>query len=271
MKQFQNIKRIQNVKRFQGLILALVMTLFAGNLFRPLIVSADVIYEPDNSFYRRHSMECTYLNRSCIAGEDTLLWNSPNSYFSRETVAEGQIFSVSYVYTDENGLEWGLADSFGKWVLMADVFLPYSSREFIRDHKDEIYEGEPYILEEGTDYVRWSYPGSGSSDEETSSLMGDITFTTFYEDPAGRLWGYREYMFGSRHVWLCLSDLTSTQIPKLADYVPAPGQEADPALITEAKENGQVNIWFLVIPVVAVAVVSGLLIWRFWIHRRRKL
>ena len=27
--------------------------------------------KPDDSFYRRHSMECTYLNRSCIAGEDT--------------------------------------------------------------------------------------------------------------------------------------------------------------------------------------------------------
>ena len=44
--------------------------------------------------------------------------------FPAKQLPEGQIFSVSYVYTDENGLEWGLADSFGKWVLMADVFLP---------------------------------------------------------------------------------------------------------------------------------------------------
>ena len=44
----------------------------------PLSVSADVIFEPDNNFYGKHSDECTYFNRSCIAGSDTYLWDAPN-------------------------------------------------------------------------------------------------------------------------------------------------------------------------------------------------
>ena len=269
MKKKKSVGPVSFLRRALHPFVLLLILGITGLIF-PARVRADVIFEPDNSFYLNHSGECTYLNRSCIAGEDALLWDAPNTYFLQETAAEGEPVYISYVYTDADGLEWGLAENRDKWMLMADLLLPYSSQEFARDHAEEIFDGEPCLLEEGTDYVRWSYPESGDVIGETGTLMGDVTISTFYEDSAGRLWGYREYMFGSRNIWLCLSDLTSTQIPQFEEHDPVPAQEADAGQISSVKEQGRVNIWFLVIPVIAIAILSGLLIWRFWLYRGRK-
>lgn len=60
-------------------ILSLIAVVIAViQLLVPVHASANVIFEPDNGFYRRHSEECEYLNRACYPGEDTWLWAAPN-------------------------------------------------------------------------------------------------------------------------------------------------------------------------------------------------
>ena len=96
----------------------------------PLSVSADVIFEPDNNFYGRHSDECSYFNRSCVAGADAYLWDAPNLVTGSQRAQEGEKIYISYVYTDKDGIEWGLAEYLDQWILMADLYLEYGSPEF---------------------------------------------------------------------------------------------------------------------------------------------
>ena len=254
-------------KVFLRMVMSVCIAVFLfGN---PLPVSADVIFEPDNDFYGRHSDECTYFDRTCIAGADTYLWNAPNLAAGDRRAQEGEDIYISFVYTDKDGLEWGLAEDRDKWILMADLYLEYGSPEFMEEYSDEIYEGEPYLLSEGTGFVSWSYPESGVIDSSYASVMDDYEITTFHKDPDGRLWGYSEYMYGTRDVWICLSDMNNTQIPRRTEHELIPAQKADASQIADVKESGRFSILFLVIPVIVIAGLAGFLIWWFWIRKKK--
>ena len=233
----------------------------------PLSASADVIFEPDNDFYGRHSDECTYFNRSCIAGADTYLWDAPNLVTGGQSAQEGEQIYISFVYTDKDGIEWGLAEYLDQWILMADLYLEYGSPEFMEEYSGEIYEDEPYLLSDGTVFVSWSYPESGVINSSGASVTDDYEITTFYTDPDGRLWGYSAYMYGSRDVWICLSDIADTNIPQRVEHELIPAQEVDASQIAVVKESGQFSVLFLVIPVIIIAGIAGFLIWRFWIRK----
>lgn len=233
----------------------------------PLSVSADVIFEPDNNFYGRHSDECSYFNRSCVAGADAYLWDAPNLVTGGRSAQEGENVYISFVYTDNDGIEWGLAEYLDQWILMADLYLEYGSQEFMEEHSGEIYEDEPYLLSYGTEFVSWSYPESGDIDQADASVMDNYEITTFYTDPDGRLWGYSAYMYGSRDVWICLSDIADTNIPQRVEHELIPAQEVDASQIAVVKESGQFSVLFLVIPVIIIAGIAGFLIWRFWIRK----
>ncbi len=253
-------------KVFLRMVMSVCIAVFLfGN---PLPVSADVIFEPDNDFYGRHSDECTYFDRTCIAGADTYLWNAPNLAAGERRAQEGEDIHISFVYTDKDGLEWGLAEDRDKWILMADLYLEYGSPEFMEEYSDEIYEDEPYLLPDGTGFVSWSYPESGVIDSSGASVMDDYEITTFYKDPDGRLWGYSAYMYGTRDVWICLSDMNNARIPQRTEHELIPAQEADASQIADVKESGQFSTLFLVIPVIVVAGLAGFLIWWFWIRKK---
>ena len=138
--------------------LRMVMFVCIAVFVHPLSASADVIFEPENNFYERHSDECSYFDRSCLAGADTYLWDAPNLTTEGGKLQKGDSIYISFVYTDNDGLEWGLAETQDKWILMADLYLEYGSPEFMEEHSDEIYEDEPYLLSDGTVFVSWSYP-----------------------------------------------------------------------------------------------------------------
>lgn len=233
----------------------------------PLSASADVIFEPDNDFYGRHSDECTYFNRSCIAGADTYLWDAPNLVTGGQSAQEGEQIYISFVYTDKDGIEWGLAEYLDQWILMADLYLEYGSPEFMEEHSGEIYEDEPYLLSGGTVFVLWSYPESGVISQGYASVPDDYEISTFYTDPDGRLWGYSAYMYGTRDIWICLSDMADTNIPQREEHELIPAQEVDASQIAAVKESGQFSVLFLVIPVIIIAGIAGFLIWRFWIRK----
>ena len=253
-------------KAFLRRVMSVCIAVFV--LENPLSVSADVIFEPDNGFYGRHSDECAYFNRSCIAGEDTYLWNAPNLVTGSQRAQEGEQIYISYVYTDKDGIEWGLAEYLDQWILMADLYLEYGSPEFMEEYSSVIYEDEQYLLPGGTVFVSWSYPESGVIDRDGASVMDDYEITTFYTDPDGRLWGYSAYMYGTRDVWICLSDMADTNIPQRVEHELIPAQEVDASQIAAVKESGQFSVLFLIIPVIIIAGTAGFLIWWFWIRKR---
>ena len=263
------MRKVHDGKRKVILKMVMFVCIAVFVLVHPLSASADVIFEPENNFYERHSDECSYFDRSCLAGADTYLWDAPNLVTGDRKAQEGEKIYISFVYTDKDGIEWGLAESLDKWVLMADLYLEYGTPEFMEEHSDQIYEGNPYLLSDGTVFVSWSYPESGYIDQADASVMDDYEITTFYTDPDGRLWGYTAYMYGTRDVWICLSDMEDTSIPQRAEHELIPAQEIDASQIAAVKESGQFSVLFLVIPVIIIAGIAGFLIWWFWIRQKR--
>ena len=231
-------------------------------------VSADVIFEPPNSFYQRHREECSYFGRRCLAGENARLWTAPNLSFGYSVAEEYEEIDISFVYTDDRGLEWGLNDAQGKWILMADLFLEYSSPEFMQEFADDIIESDPQILPADIPFVIWTYPESGEIREVNHTLPEDFELDLFYTDPDGRLWGYTAYMYGTRDVWVCLSDLNDTHISPRGEHELIRAQEADEEAIALVKRAGLSFIPVLIISVAAVVLISGLLIWRFRIKNK---
>ena len=114
--------------------LRMVMFVCIAVFVHPLSASADVIFEPENNFYERHSDECSYFDRSCLAGADTYLWDAPNLTTEGGKLQKGDSIYISFVYTDNDGLEWGLAETQDKWILMADLYLEYGSPEFMEEY-----------------------------------------------------------------------------------------------------------------------------------------
>ena len=235
-------------------------------------VRADLIVEPPNSFYSRHREECTYLNRSAAASGDTVFWSAPDSLFRKDGPAAGERVYISFVYTDDDGLQWGLVSDENQWVLMADLLLPYTSDEFMAEHEEEIYEGAPFSIPAGTEAVRWSYPESGNAVDEAIYFSDTLELTTFYDDPDGRQWGYTYYYYGTHDIWVCLSDMKNTEIPQREVHEMYSAQTADEAQlarITELKEHSVSSIWLIVIPTAVVILLALLLIWFFWIRKRK--
>ncbi len=233
----------------------------------PSAVNADVIAEPPNSFYQKHSEDCIYLNRTCTVGTDTPLWSSPNSAFRKEDMEAGDSVYISYIYTDADGIQWGLANFEDEWILMPDLQFTYSSGEFQQEHETEITEGEPVVIKKDTEFVTWTYPESGTVYDEALSFPDDLSVTTFYTDPDGREWGYVFYMYGVRDFWICLSDMNATNIPQREEKDLIPAQELNAeqqAVVEEIRAGGIGSVLVIVIPTVSIAVLAAFLIWFFW-------
>ena len=233
----------------------------------PLSASADVIFEPDNDFYGRHSDECTYFNRSCIAGADTYLWDAPNLVTGGQSAQEGEQIYISFVYTDRTESSGGWRNYLDQWILMAICILNTEARNSWRNIQEKYMKMNRICFQAEQYLYHASYPESGDIDQADASVMDDYEITTFYTDPDGRLWGYSAYMYGSRDIWICLSDMADTNIHRRVEHELIPAQEVDASQIAAVKESGQFSVLFLVIPVIIIAGIAGFLIWRFWIRK----
>lgn len=104
------------MKRTFCLLLALMLVLALVPA-----VSADVIVEPQDSFFWEHRGECQRIDRTYYAdGPENVaeVYRSPESAAVVERVKNGEVLPISYRYTDENGISWGLCEYFGDeyWV-----------------------------------------------------------------------------------------------------------------------------------------------------------
>ena len=112
---------------------------------------ADVIFEPQDSFYESHRDQCEYHDRSYTANGpngDVKVYESPESDSVRATVENGEEIYVSYLYQDANGNIWGCTENWSTdisgWVPMEYLELIYDERSFEEDH------GESFLREEGS-------------------------------------------------------------------------------------------------------------------------
>lgn len=176
--------------------------------------AADVIWEPEDSFYKKHRDECVYENRAYeFAGYDgsAAVWSAPGGMVLEEQPNGGRV-RVQFRWTG-HGVEWGyfygLDGSIDAgWVPMDDLTLVYDSRQFLEDHASEILEGDPVPVEFDS-AVLYIYPGGPVSDilkEDRAYMPFSEVFSTLYTDGNGLRWGYVGYYMGRRDGWVCLDD-----------------------------------------------------------------
>lgn len=259
-----------------GGLFVLIMAL----LFMPSRqVQADVIFEPENQFYQTHRSQCEYVGRQYDTQSKIASWTAPNGR-KDGSIPKNTRIEISFVYTDDQGIAWGIDLPGENWVLMADVFLIYDSRQFVEDHTEEIFSGEEKTLAAGEKAVLWSYPCSGEN-QGILEPEEELTFSEFYRDSQERTWGRLGYYRGIKDRWICLSDPENEEIPmeETPPVIPgqaiqeqAEGENTDNAVteevLREVKEKGNPPVWFFILPAFAAAVIAGAFIWSFWIRKK---
>ena len=200
------------MKRACTLILTLCLSFLLA-----MSALADVIYEPEDSFYKKHRQECHYENRVYIAaGENgyASAKKNPTSKKAEWEIPNGTEIYISFVWDQDGG--WGLKDSHG-WISMSELTVKYDGISFAQEHGAEFLyldELESLDLTDCDCMHLWRYPGD---EAPYSTLSGsgenywwgwppeDLSFNTIYEDPEGRRWGYVSYYYGIRDFWVCLT------------------------------------------------------------------
>ena len=260
------------MKRTISLLLALIFVLALAPAVR-----ADVIIEPEDSFFWDHRGECQYHSRSYYAdGPENVavVYRSPESSAVVERVKNGDELWISYTYEDKNGISWGYCENYEEdwagWVPMDYLLLKYDNTSFQEEFAHRIETPDDYseLSAEGEVYL-WNYPGS----EDSTTILVEPDYLPLYSleftDDAGRKWGYVGYHMGIRNVWVCLDDPT-------ADYRTLYAEAAPQTVTHPVKEQGTEPIEIrpagpgmgTILSVVCVlAILSGGFL---WITRKKK-
>lgn len=229
-------------------------------LIHPVTLLADVLIEPEDSFYRTHADECTSERKYYEASTSVSILSSPNDKKGYSTAPSGSVFYISWIYTNKQGNQWGLFDGVevSYWVKMDDLFPVYSHAEFSVEHASEIMDKDMTFNPDKKGYVcLYEYPGSTwISDILDTEWISPDSFTVhqIYVDEQGHHWGYMPY-YMQHNGWINLDDaIVESEPERNVPVIFIPNEKpASPPLIG--------------IIVIAVCTLTGTLY--FIIHKRK--
>ncbi len=247
-------------KKLLTLLMALLMLTVLA-----LPVAADVIYEPQDSFYAEHHNECTYNGyRRYLTNSEAgyvYLYQNPKSKVTVASYPNGETVSISWLYTAENGEVWGIIHDDSGWVKMSELSVIYDSESFLEDHKDECrpYTEGTFTIDasEENPVIIWAYPGGEKEDFTFTwpEFIQSVQMT--YSDDAENVWGYIGYARGIRDVWVCLNAPHSETVGGYAlehNEVELKAEPTPPEEIPVSEGNTTV---FVIVGVLIAAVVIG--------------
>jgi len=213
---------------------AIITLMLAGIVLIPAFSAyADLIVEPENDFYSRNQRSIILLERSfCVNSSlgSTSLKKEPGARTDITQVENGETIYVTHscLY---NGEYWGITSVYLEsenrrspdgWIKMDDLLLLYDYIAFAKEHYNEFYkyEGDFEEINNAGEALVWLWPGAGTPPWKLEGLYDDHYDVTFaYKDDAGREWGFITYLYGSRNIWICISDPINPEIPA---FNPAP-------------------------------------------------
>lgn len=205
-----------------------LLSLLLGMVILSLCFSAaaDVIWEPEDDFYRKHAEECRYEDRNYLAnGSEGYIpiYGKPTDKQPRAYLFNGTSVYISYCWED-----WGLAnyqDTQGQvhfgggWIPLDALVADYDHTAFLADHGSELRELEaPVSLDlSGYDAVYlWELPGSASRPWNMKELDwaadDNLSFHSLWTDGSGNDWGYVGYFY-QHSGWICLSAPEAPTLP----------------------------------------------------------
>lgn len=188
---------------------------------------ADVIYEPTNDFYEAHRDEFEYVQRQYYTNAEigmTELFKAPGGK-SRGYAENGVPFTVSWVYTDKDGVDWGIIEYYAfeqtPYMKMADLVPVYDYISFREDHESEFTEYDGDYSEFSGGFYLWTLPRSGVSVMAPSDGFKDLDhIDAVYTDSEGLQWGLVSYYYGERNSWVCISEPVNGNIAAVEYPVP---------------------------------------------------
>ena len=214
-----------------------------------LPAAADVAYMPRDNFIEKHWDECSYVNRWFWTNGEAgyvLAHKTPDSK-EATPLPNGGKYYISNVYQGK----WGVLEydpdtlentlwngSVSGWVEMSEMVADYDNESFMADHSKELVwehtaaEAAALEWEKGESLYAYKYPGSGEVTEtfDPEWHRGDpIPFSALFTDPAGRRWGYCDYFYGWRNLWICIDDPYNGALPPDENCVTIVTRPAAPA------------------------------------------
>ena len=253
-------------RKFFSLVL-MVTTLLA--LCTP--ARADVLWEPENDFYKKHADQCDYIGRQFYANGDEgfiTLWDAPEGTRVVQQFRNGYTLWLYYQYEDwVCAVVWGDEGEIVGWAPMEDFVLKYDYLSFAEEYADEIH---PYDAQfEGCDgnveeIVFYDYPGAPTPKDvwEAEEVLDQLTDTGYIDstfiDEEGRTWGYVAYLFGSRNLWFCLDEPDGRDFPVRQVGTPELTAAQDPTMPV----RGYVPYILSGVLVVAVVAAAAVLLAR---------
>ena len=246
---------------------------------------ADVAWEADNSFYKRHSRKCEPVNR--------VYWvNGTEGYVTaREepdgkplaNIRNGELHHVYGTYEKDN-VRWGLISfrlesakfageqylavaedldhqqRYEAWVPMEDLVLRYDHQSFLEDHAGQVREVEERADFTGLLYCKYRYPGGELSWQQTGRYDHSARITLIYTDEKGNEWGYAPYFYGNSP-WFCLSDPENPNL-QTEDRTPDLIPEAESALLPEWMAPPNYTAFYVSAAVVVLCGITAMLLIR---------
>ena len=253
---------------------------------------ADVLWEPDNNFYEKHSDECVYVGRSYYANGPkgfVTLWDAPDGSTVAAQYENGVTLHVTWQYQD-----WGCVESWkdgwegsgsipaGGWVPMSELYLVYDYISFeeeygqyFTDYAGEFadYTGDGQgieLCEYPNGATRYSWYGDHDYTDMVAELTGpDSCISKVYTDGNGYRWGYVNYLYGERNFWINMDNPTGDGVMCCIDEVTnliISGKIIEPQ--TPVMPSASRVPYFLVGGVVVVTL--GLLGWFYGRKRSKK-
>lgn len=246
-----------------------------------VFASADVIWEPEDDFFTRHSEQCEYESFTCYANGESgyvEVYSKPGDGRPKQVIPNGGLYSVSWTYENR----WALIeydsqtlqnayDAETGWVKLSQLEKKYDSDDFISDHGDKLSDEIVTLKPEeiGESFAVWSYPGSGEVMYENMPPYSELSLGSIYTDGEGRRWGYVGYYYGRLNGWVCIDEPSSTDIPAGPERVV---QELIPAAGESELRNVPVsfgNETLLAACAAGIAAVAAGMI--VWLVRRKKV
>ena len=263
---------------FKRYVISLIICLLFTHMS---IAYADIIIEPDNDFYKQHQGQINTLGRSFVAnGESGSVGvkKEPGARSDWNRLQNGEAVYIQYscLY---NGAYWGITEWVGDktggkfgWVKLDEMLVLYDYVSFDEDHLDEFYayRGDYAAITETRAALAWPWPGS----EAPLWTVEDLDTENFrvshaYTDEQGREWGFVNYLYGSRNIWVCLSEPLNRDIP-VFNPTPAPARWVSETVHINIEESGNIEesenqtIVLIIVLVAAWAIGTVVLIKVFW-------
>lgn len=261
------------INRIIGIIFvcAMLVSLMGGYAI------ADVIWEPNDDFYRVHMQDCTYVNRDYYANGESgylELFTQPGGK-SLGFSENAELFHVQFTYALGDVI-WGVVeygtegdrlvprsdgDYESGWINLKDTLLKSDALSFDEANDSEYfaYTGDYSELKDIRNILIWTFPNSGETGGTIDQIDENFAVDNVYKDIDGTQWGHVSYYYAVKNFWICLTKPTDAYIPAkdlpiLVFNSPSPDTNPQP--------TGSDLSTVLIVCVAAAILISAVLIFQ---------